>query len=236
MLAATSSFLLWPAIIALPLIFTYNDNYSILIPTNFYDDTPKDYWNVNKEWPSPIGLSLGILAVIVGQIFVLTYFFIWKAGYLGSTISIQKEGPPKYSLITGLKEHLSQPEGFIMLGGYLIITWMFGLMPSSYYSFSGGINWPHVALQLLITDCIQFIMHLLEHKLDSRLYRISHKPHHRFTNPKLFDAFNGSPTDTLLMILVPLGKSSPFHPFPPFFHPIPSFNHYFYDHLLLSII
>ena len=33
-------------------------------------------------------------------------------------------------------------------------------------------------------------------------YRKSHKPHHRFTNPKLFDAFNGSPADTFCMILV----------------------------------
>lgn len=31
-----------------------------------------------------------------------------------------------------------------------------------------------------------------------------HKPHHRFTNPRLFDAFNGSLADTFLMILVPL--------------------------------
>jgi len=35
-------------------------------------------------------------------------------------------------------------------------------------------------------------------------YRKSHKPHHRFTNPKLFDAFNGSLSDTFFMILVPL--------------------------------
>ena len=36
------------------------------------------------------------------------------------------------------------------------------------------------------------------------LYQVSHKPHHKFLNPRLFDAFNGSPTDTFLMILVPL--------------------------------
>lgn len=33
---------------------------------------------------------------------------------------------------------------------------------------------------------------------------ISFCRHHRFTNPKLFDAFNGSPGDTFLMILIPL--------------------------------
>ena len=32
----------------------------------------------------------------------------------------------------------------------------------------------------------------------------SHKPHHRFVNPRLFDAFDGSVPDTFCMILVPL--------------------------------
>ena len=91
-----------------------------------------------------------------------------------------------------------------MLGGYLVSTWMLGLMPSSYYSFSGGINWYQVAIQLLVTDCLQYGMHIGEHLVDKRLYRLSHKPHHRFTNPKLFDAFNGSPADTFCMILIPL--------------------------------
>lgn len=91
-----------------------------------------------------------------------------------------------------------------MLGGYLIATWMFGLMPSSYYSFSGGINWFHVLLQLLIQDGVQAVMHYLEHDVSPAFYKISHKPHHRFTNPKLFDAFNGSVYDTFFMILVPL--------------------------------
>jgi alternative squalene epoxidase len=44
----------------------------------------------------------------------------------------------------------------------------------------------------------------IEIKWPFNLYSISHKPHHRFTNPRIFDAFNGSPTDTFLMILVPL--------------------------------
>jgi len=91
-----------------------------------------------------------------------------------------------------------------MLGGYLVSTWMLGLMPASYYSFPGGINWLHVALQLLLVDALQWAMHNIEHQFHAKLYQISHKPHHHFINPKLFDAFNGSPTDTFLMILVPL--------------------------------
>mmetsp|Transcript_26793 Transcript_26793/g.52041 ORF Transcript_26793/g.52041 Transcript_26793/m.52041 type:complete len:138 (+) Transcript_26793:1-414(+) len=48
-------------------------------------------------------------------------------------------------------------------------------------------------------------MHWLEHKgFGAEFYKRSHKPHHRFTNPRLFDAFNGSLGDTFAMILVPL--------------------------------
>ena len=55
-----------------------------------------------------------------------------------------------------------------MLGGYLAGTWMLGLMPASYYSFSGGINWVHVGQQLLLQDLIQYLMHLLEHEIKSQ--------------------------------------------------------------------
>ena len=81
-------------------------------------------------------------------------------------------------------------------------------MPSSYYSFTGGINWLHVFAQLLLQDFLQSLMHIFEHKINPYFYRISHKPHHRFTNPRLFDAFNGSFLDTLLMILFPLAVTA----------------------------
>lgn len=197
------SLFVWPSIVALPLILTYNDLYKEIFPSNWYDLEGRGFW-LTSERPSPLGLTLGILAVIVGQVFILLYFFGRKLGYLGSLQPIQKEGAPKYDLIEGVFTHLAQPEGFVMLGGYLIGTWMTGLMPQSYYSFSGGINWGKVLLQLLIQDFIQMLMHFGEHKISSAFYRVSHKPHHRFTNPKLFDAFNGSVPDTFCMILVPL--------------------------------
>ena len=184
---------LWSSIMTVPLVLATNDNFINIFPPDWYDMSPRDSWNI-ATYPSPLGLSLGILAVVVGQIFVLTYFRARQSGNLGKLTSIQKNGPPKYDFFEGLMTHLSQPEGFIMLGSYLIGTWMLGLMPSSYYSFSGGINWSHVALQLLSQDGIQYLMHLVEHKLDARLYKASHKPHHKFTNPRMFDAFNGSPT------------------------------------------
>merc|ERR1712046_148181 len=71
------------------------------------------------------------------------------------------------------------------------------------YEFEGGIQWHYVGLQLLLTDATQFAMHCIEHQFAS-FYKKSHKPHHRFINPRLFDAFNGSPEDTCFMILIPL--------------------------------
>lgn len=186
---------IWSAILMVPLTLTSNDTYKSIFPADWYDSSPRDSWN-NPVYPSPLGLSLGILAVIVGQIFVLTYFWTLQSGALGKLLPVQKAGPPLYNFKEGLLIHLSQPEGFVMLGSYLIGTWMFGLMPASYYSFSGGINWSHVAFQLLAQDGFQFAMHYAEHKLDARIYKASHKPHHKFTNPKLFDAFNGSATGT----------------------------------------
>lgn len=53
-------------------------------------------------------------------------------------------------------------------------------------------------------DFVQTLMHLAEHSVPGEYYRVSHKPHHRWLNPRLFDAFNGSTADTVFMILIPL--------------------------------
>ncbi len=242
------SWLVWPAIVALPLVLTQHHmpelHYSNLFPREWYDMSPRDFsfWGGETTWPSPLGLSLGIGAVVVGQIFMLMYFIFLarpsgqflavaaekkgkgKAGSNapigepGPFVAIQKDGARTYDLHEGLRTHLAQPGGFLMLGAYLIGTWMFGIMPKSYYSFAGGINWVHVAMQLLIQDGAQYLMHQVEHIVKGEsdlpvigkvrwpfnLYAASHKPHHRFTNPRLFDAFDGSELDTFLMIIIPL--------------------------------
>jgi alternative squalene epoxidase len=205
-------FLVWPAMICLPLILTTNNFYEQVFPESWYDTAPRDFWNNSKGvWPSPVGLSLGLATVAIGQIFMLIYFIAWKAGKFGGKLNpVQKVGAPPYVVMEGLKVHLAQPEGFVLLGSYLCIYWMSGLMPASYYSFSGGINWKHVVLQLLCQDAVQTIMHRLEHIVSPSFYRATHKPHHRFTNPKLFDAFNGSAGDTICMILFPLVITSRF--------------------------
>lgn len=200
-----SAILLWLNFLTVPLFFTINDNYKNIFPNNWYVLEPTNYYPFNKNnLPSPVGLILGLLAVAIGQIGLLIYFYFRKNKKLGVIISIQKEGARKYEYNEGLMTHLSQPEGFIILGTYLIGIWMFGLMPASYYSFSNGINFIDVFFQLLLVDCLQTIMHIVEHKIHPYIYQISHKPHHRFTNPRLFDAFNGSFADTICMILIPL--------------------------------
>jgi len=162
-----------------------------------------------ETWPSPVGLCYGLLSVLVGQIVVILYFYFLRKGVFGRIRPIQTgdiyiKGSSSYDFKEGLKKHLMQLEGIILLFTYLVSTWMLNLMPPSYYRFDGGVNILHVILQLISQDVLQTFMHIGEHKISPALYAKSHKPHHRFTNPKMFDAFDGSIGDTVLMILVPL--------------------------------
>ena len=171
--------LVWPCMLLLPLVLTSDTefHYSKVFPVEWYDVSG------DLEKPKPLGLTLGILAVFVGHIFIVLYhFFVLQFQRNGNgtkRISIQKEGAPLYNYFEGLISHLSQPEGFVLLTIYLSGTWMANLMPSSYYSFQGGIDYLKVALCLVCQDGIQYIMHRLEHAVSPEIYKRSHKPHHR---------------------------------------------------------
>jgi len=207
---ALASCLVWPAICALPLALTLGGElfgYGVLFPRGWYDEVPVQhtrgqYGVADPRSVKPLGLTLGLLAVAVGQVFTLLYHALRRASWLGSLRKVQPV-ERAYDFKEGLATHLCQPEGFVLIGAYLIGTWMLGWMPASYYNFAGGINWWHVAAQLLLQDFIQAIMHWGEHKISAWVYKNSHKPHHRFTDPRLFDAFDGSLTDTTLMIVIP---------------------------------
>jgi sterol desaturase/sphingolipid hydroxylase (fatty acid hydroxylase superfamily) len=196
----------WPFMLTLPLLMTIAGSplfYRDIFPESWYIYDPSD----TSSRPKPLGLTLGLLTVAVGQFLCLFVFCFYKFGFLSfgeEPLSIQTKGARPYQFLEGLTTHLAQPEGFGLLGSYLTITWMFKLMPASYYSFEGGIEWPKVFLCLAIQDGIQYVMHLLEHGVSPTFYQYSHKPHHKFTNPRLFDAFNGSILDTICMILIPL--------------------------------
>jgi alternative squalene epoxidase len=193
--------LIWPLLLTLPLLLT-----SPWSPTSYAQLFPADWYAYDGVKPKPLGLCLGILAVAIGQVFVLLYFYLHKHGYLSQAIPspIQTKGAPVYNYLEGVFTHLSQPEGFVLLGGYLASTWMMHWMPASYYSFEGTIQWKETIFCLILQDGFQFVMHRLEHSVSPWFYQKSHKPHHVFTNPRLFDAFNGSVTDTFCMILIPL--------------------------------
>ena len=218
--------LVWPLMLFLPLLLNHTTSYhySTIFPRSWYTLHGQNWLNKSIEvggiweWGTstlysssnhnplrhPLGLSLGISAVAIGQFFLLIYFRLHQQQYLGNTTSIQSRGAVKYNYLAALQNHLSQPGGFVLLGLYLSITWIFNMLPSSYYSFEGGIQFTRVALCLVVQDFLQYIMHRVEHMAHPKMYKISHKPHHKFTNPKLYDAFDGSVPDTAIMILFPL--------------------------------
>lgn len=199
------SALVWPLMFTLPLVLATEGSpwhYSIVFPESWYSYDPA------VDSPKPLGLTLGIVATAVGQFWVCLFFFLFKFGYFhvagDAPVSIQTKGARPYVFAEGLRSHLSQPGGFALLIGYLSTTWMMHWMPESYYSFEGGIKWKETFLCLVVQDGIQYLMHYLEHVVSPTFYQISHKPHHRFTNPRLFDAYDGSLPDTLCMIIIPL--------------------------------
>mmetsp|Transcript_6867 Transcript_6867/g.9606 ORF Transcript_6867/g.9606 Transcript_6867/m.9606 type:complete len:325 (-) Transcript_6867:148-1122(-) len=199
MLHLLNGFFIWIGIVSWPLI----------LHRCYHEIWPKSWYEYNAEEgkrPPCLGLVLGILAVSWGQLFVLFYQWARYKGktWFGPLWRIQPNEIRDYAYIEGVTTHLAQPEGFVLLGLYLSVTWLMRWMPDSYYAFDGGIQWKKVALCLLIQDATQFLAHRLEHCVSKAFYRASHKPHHRFTNPRLFDAFNGSLPDTICMILFPL--------------------------------
>lgn len=141
------------------------------------------------NFPSPIGLLLGFLFVFIGQVIVLLYYWI-RRSLLGSSQFIQMSPPPSSTLWDDLKAHVTAPESFLLVFGYLAFVWMFRLLPASYYDLSGSVVWLHVLLQFVVVDALIYAMHRLEHAWPA-LYKKSHKAHHVWINPRLYNAFNG---------------------------------------------
>ena len=106
--------------------------------------TGTDRWG---SWPSPIGLSLGILAALTAQIGLVCYHYArlrWS-----STKRVQLQ-PRPYEFWEGVTSHLGNPGGIVMMVVYLCASWMFDVMPCSYYHFEGGVRWWMVFAQVAL--------------------------------------------------------------------------------------
>lgn len=153
-----------------------------------------------------INLFTGIGSIMITQSLIIIYFYFYKLSGFAEQHRIQKK-VINYSFWNEAYNHITQLEGIILLSVYLCTTWIYKIMPSSYYISDTSINWLHVMQQCLLVDFLQTLLHLLEHKgfyITKKIYIFSHKPHHRFFNPILFNAFDGSITDTIIMIIIPL--------------------------------
>ena len=153
------------------------------------------------------GLLWGLFFAGAGQVFVIAYHFArCNLGWFRKGLDlIQPHRPPnkQTSFLQQMLQHLAQPSAFALMGCYLIGIWKASLMPESYYVEDVPVNWFHVLVQLLVVDMFTVMNHMAEHSL-AVLYVSSHKPHHRFVSPTLFDAFDGSLLDTTILILLPL--------------------------------
>jgi len=167
-------------------------------------------WFEQRGLQEPWGLLAGLGAVAFGQLLVILYH-LNRRRTAPKRITIQGKQPP-FKLSDDFASHFGSPESLVMLACYLSLAWFgyiplpFGMnqLPTSYFNWSPACNPLNVIIQLLCVDSAMFMMHLGEHKISSTFYGLSHKPHHKWTNPQLFNAFNGSVTDTFTMILVPL--------------------------------
>jgi len=157
--------------------------------------------DTQTSFPDPWGLWLGIRGVLVGHVFVFGYHFMRKSWLFGKGRNIQ-QSEPNFDWKTELIGHASRPEAFVMLVPYLSITWMFKLMPNSYYDLQTKTSVLNVFLQFTVYDFLTYCIHRIQHKVE--LVYVTHKDHHAYINPHLFNAYSGSVQDTSLLILIPL--------------------------------
>ena len=111
--------------------------------------------------PHPLGLSLGIGLCLVAQVLLILYHYArvtWCA-----TRRVQSE-PRPYEFWDGIRSHLSNPGGILMMVFYLCAYWMTDTMPCSYYSFEGGVRPWMVFAQIACQDFCMFVLHYFEHK------------------------------------------------------------------------
>ena len=139
----------------------------------------------------------GLLAVAVSHAFAVAYEARrWRNQQRKHHSAVSCDA----MLLVRVASHLSHPEGLLLLVLYLVGTWYAGVLPPSYYETLGrGVSFRSVAAQLVVQDAFMYAGHRAQHYWKLR----SHHAHHLIKIPDAFDAFDGSVTDTVLMILMP---------------------------------
>eukprot|EP00924_Labyrinthula_sp_SR-Ha-C_P013064 snap_masked-scaffold_12-processed-gene-8.44-mRNA-1 protein AED:0.06 eAED:0.06 QI:0/-1/0/1/-1/1/1/0/270 len=169
--------------------------------------------NSLSELRNPFGLICGLSGVAFAQAVVL--FYQHQRRIKNKNISIKKTIQlKKIPYLKGFWEdslsHLQRPELFLLVP-YLCITWLFDLMPEKYYNIEESWSFIDVIKQLLVVDFFTFCFHLAEHEIPT-IYKKTHKAHHKFTNPHLFNAFDATILDAVFLILFPLYLTMRFLP------------------------
>lgn len=158
-----------------------------------------------EDYPSPFGLMCGLGSVAIAQGLLVIYQRNRRISEFeeAKEQSIQlKQLSYKNSFVQDVFKHVKRVE-LLLLVPYLSLTWMFNLMPASYYNVSAPPSALDVLTQLLLVDFFTYTFHVVLHTV-SNLYVVSHKAHHKFTNPQLFNAFDATVVDTIFLILFPL--------------------------------
>ena len=168
-------------------------------------------WFEGHGHAEPWGLCAGLAGVAVGQLLIIMYHVLRRSDPATRPPTIQGK-QPAFRLADDLRMHFGAPESVVMLASYLALAWFgyiplpWGMhqLPRTYFNWHAPLSPVNVLLQLLVVDFLMYVMHRLEHGVSTTYYKHSHKPHHRFINPQIFNAFNGSTIDTFTMILIPL--------------------------------
>lgn len=172
---------------------------------------------------NPEGLFYGISGVVIAQVITIIYQYkrrlsldetglkdksgeskVWTSQLNDTELTRIQLRLPAYgkSFWDDVEAHLKRPELLLLLP-YLSVTWIFNLMPESYYNVEGRVKILDVILQLLTVDFFTYCFHLAEHNIP-KWYILGHKAHHKYTNPHLFNAFDATVMDTIFLILFPL--------------------------------
>ena len=125
------------------------------------------------------GLFLGLLMNITSQLSI----FLYEKLYIKEILN-----------------HLFVFEGTPLTFLFLAIYWVSGTLPDSYYDMSLNFEILKFFKLLILQAFLQYLSHYTAHK-----HRFQyHWPHHKAYIPNILDAFKGTISDTLFMILVPL--------------------------------